>query len=67
MEIRTKERCLLDFILSDGQDRMMETLMIKKQKAIEMFNHLTKQTNEKYEIKTKEFNKKITTPKIYLK
>jgi hypothetical protein len=67
LEIRTKERCLLDFILSDGQDRMMETLMIKKQKAIEMFNHLTKQTNEKYEIKTKEFNKKITTPKIYLK
>ncbi len=59
-----KKDVYVDLILSDGQDRMMETLMIKKQKAIEMFNHLTKQTNEKYEIKTKEFNKKIITPKF---
>ena len=50
----------MDLILSDGQERIMQSLLVKKDKAIKMFENLTKQTNTDFTIKTKEFNK----PKI---
>lgn len=59
-----KNNVNLDLILSDGQSRMMESLEIKKDKAIKMFENLIAQTNDKYEIKTKEFNKEIQLPKF---
>ena len=52
----------VDLILSDGQTRIMESLTVKKEKAISMFENLTKQTNSDFKIVTKEFNKPITLP-----
>lgn len=54
----------VDLILSDGQTRIMESLMVKKEKAINMFETLTKQTNAEFIITKKEFNKKIELPKF---
>jgi len=52
----------VDLVLSDGQTKIMESLLVKKHKAISMFENLTKQTNSDFKIKTKEFNKPITLP-----
>lgn len=53
-----------DLILSDGQERIMQSLLVKKDKAIKMFEKLTQQTNTDFTIKTKEFNKEIIIPKF---
>lgn len=52
----------VDLILSDGQTRIMQSLNVKKDKAIRMFKELTSQTNSDFKISTKEFNKQITLP-----
>jgi len=52
----------VDLILSDGQTRIMESLTVKKEKAISMFENLTKQTNSDFKIVNKEFNKPINLP-----
>jgi hypothetical protein len=57
-----KRNVYVDLILSDGQTRIMESLMIKKDKAIQMFENLTSQTNSDFKIQKKEFNKEIQLP-----
>lgn len=59
-----KREVFADLILSDGQERIMQSLLIKRDKAIQMFNKLTKQTNERFDIQKKEFNKQIVLPKF---
>jgi len=59
-----KREVIVDLILSDGQTRIMESLMIKKDKAIQMFENLTTQVNSDFRIDKKEFNKKIKLPKF---
>lgn len=59
-----KKSVYVDLILSDGQTRIMESLMVKKDKAINMFENLTKQTNAEFKIERKEFNKIIQLPKF---
>jgi len=59
-----KKDVYVDLILSDGQERIMQSLLVKKNKAIKMFEKLTKQTNSDFEIKNKEFNKSIQLPKF---
>ena len=54
----------MDLILSDGQERIMQSLLIKRDKAIKMFEKLTEHTNSDFTIKTKEFNKQVTLPKF---
>jgi len=54
----------IDLILSDGQDRIMQSILIKKEKAIRMFQELSNHTNSIFEIKKKEFNKQIQIPKF---
>jgi hypothetical protein len=61
-----KRNVYVDLILSDGQTRIMESLMVKKDKAIEMFENLTKQTNSDFRITSKEFNKAIQLPKFII-
>lgn len=53
-----------DLILSDGQERIIKSLIVKKDKAIKMFEKLTKQTNQEFSITKKEFNKQIIKPKF---
>lgn len=57
-----KKDVLVDLILSDGQNRIMESLMAKRDKAITMFDNLIKQTNSDFKITNKEFNKPISLP-----
>jgi len=59
-----KKSVYVDLILSDGQTRIMDSLMVKKDKAINMFENLTKQTNAEFKIERKEFNKIIQLPKF---
>ncbi len=59
-----KDPVFADLILSDGQERIMESLLIKKDKAIKMFEKLTKNTNSDFNFKQKEFNKPIQLPKF---
>ncbi len=59
-----KRDVFVDLILSDGQERIMQSLLIKRDKAIKMFEKLTEHTNADYIIKQKEFNKPITLPKF---
>jgi hypothetical protein len=59
-----KRDVFVDLVLSDGQERIMQSLLVKKDKAIKMFEKLSEHTNASYTIKQKEFNKKITLPKF---
>ena len=59
-----KRDVFVDLVLSDGQERIMQSLLIKRDKAIKMFEKLTQQSNSDFTIKTKEFNKEITLPKF---
>ncbi len=57
-----KNKVYVDLILSDGQIKIMESLMIKKDKAIQMFDNLIKSTSTDYSIAKKEFNKQTILP-----
>lgn len=59
-----KKEVFVDLILSDGQERIMQALLVKRDKAIKMFEKLTKQTNSIYTIQQREFNKQINLPKF---
>lgn len=59
-----KRPVTVDLILSDGQQRIMECLLVKRDKAIKMFEKLTQQTNKNYTIVSKEFNKEVKLPKF---
>lgn len=59
-----KRPVIVDLILSDGQTKIIETLMIKKDKAINMFEQLTNQTNKNFKITNKQFNKPVQLPKF---
>lgn len=52
----------VDLVLSDGQSRIMQSLIVKKNKANQMFEKLTKETNSDFKIKTKGFDKPVTIP-----
>lgn len=53
-----------DLILSDGQTRIMQSLMVKKDKAISMFENLAKETNSDFKINKKGFDNPIKLPKF---
>ena len=54
----------IDMVVSDGQTRVIEALEQKTQKAIELYKNLTKNVNQSFENKVKEFNKDIIKPKF---
>jgi SNF2 family DNA or RNA helicase len=57
-----KRPVTVDLIISDGQSRIIESLMVKKEKAVEMFENLTAQTNSDFEIAKTDFTKPIIKP-----
>jgi superfamily II DNA or RNA helicase len=59
-----KNAVVCDMVISDGQTRVLEALQQKTQKAIELHENLTKNVNQVFENKVKEFNKPILTPKF---
>lgn len=59
-----KREVFVDLILSDGQERIMQSLLVKKDKAVKMFEMLSKQTNQDFNITKKQFDKKVIKPKF---
>lgn len=55
---------IADLVLSDGQRRVMESLIAKGNKASELFSKLNANLHTNFETKNKEFNKEIVLPKI---
>lgn len=53
-----------DMVISDGQTRVLQTLEQKTQKAIELYENLTKNVNQSFENKIKQFDKQIIKPKF---
>jgi superfamily II DNA or RNA helicase len=52
----------VDLVMSDGQSSVMESLKKKTEKAIQLYENLTKNVNSSYTDVKKEFNKNIKHP-----
>lgn len=59
-----KTEVTIDMVISDGQTRVVESLQQKTQKAIELYENLTKAVNSSFVNNVKEFNKEIIKPKF---
>src|SRR6478609_9891590 len=57
-----KNPVTVDLVLSDGQSRIMQSLLVKKNKANEMFEKLTTETNSDFKIVSKGFEKQFNLP-----
>jgi hypothetical protein len=55
-------KVIADIVFSDGQKRVLDSLMAKTVKANELFSKLNTNINQKFEITSKEFSKPIITP-----
>lgn len=54
----------VDLVYSDGQKRVMDSLLAKTDKAIELFAKLNSTLHSDFNIKNKEFDKNIILPKF---
>lgn len=57
-----KKEVIADRVLSDGQKRILDSIDIKTEKAIELFDKLNSTLNKKVNTSGKEFNKEIINP-----
>lgn len=57
-----KNDVTIDMVISDGQTRVLESLEQKTQKAIQLYESLTKNVNQNFHHKQKGFNKEIVLP-----
>ena len=57
-----KNEVTIDLVISDGQTRVLQALEQKTQKAIELYENLTKNVNRTIEETKKEFNKEVKQP-----
>jgi len=62
-----KKEVVVDMVYSDGQKRVLDSLLAKTQKANELFSKLNSSIHSSYNIKKTEFNKSITLPKFITK
>ena len=56
------KQVVVDLVFSDGQKRVLDSLLAKTAKANELFSKLNSQLNTSFEVKNKEFNKPIIKP-----
>lgn len=57
-----KRSVTVDLVFSDGQKRILDSLLAKTEKANELFNRLNSSLHQNFEVKNKEFNKQVITP-----
>jgi SNF2 family DNA or RNA helicase len=57
-----KNEVVCDMVISEGQERVMEALEQKTQKAIQLYSNLVQAANRDFTHKTKEFNQSIKMP-----
>lgn len=53
---------IVDLVYSDGQKRVLDSLIAKTEKANQLFTKLNSNLHQNFDIKTKEFNKEIKIP-----
>lgn len=59
-----KHEVTCDMVISEGQERVLEALEQKTQKAIELYGNLVKNANQDFNHVTKEFNQSIKLPEF---
>jgi len=59
-----KSEVVCDMVISDGQERVLEALKQKTQKAIELYGNLVANANRDFSHSTKEFNKTVIIPEF---
>ena len=59
-----KREVICDMVISEGQERVIEALEQKTQKAIELYANLVQAANATYEHTTKEANQVIKLPEF---
>lgn len=59
-----KSEVTCDMVVSEGQERVIEALDQKMQKAIQLYGNLVAAANRDYSIKTREFNQTIQLPEF---
>jgi len=59
-----KKDVTIDMVISDGQVRVLEALQQKTQKAIELYENLTKNVNQTFIENRKQFNQEVIKPKF---
>ena len=57
-----KRSVIVDVPYSEGQERVLQSLVAKGEKANELFSKLNANINKSYEIKDKEFNQPFILP-----
>lgn len=58
-----KKEVIVDMVHSDGQKRVIDVLLLKSEKASELFTKLNSNLHQTFELdRAKDFNKKITIP-----
>lgn len=59
-----KNEVICDMVISEGQERVLEALEQKTQKAIELYGNLVAAANRDFSMTTKEFNQAIKLPEF---
>jgi SNF2 family DNA or RNA helicase len=59
-----KREVTCDMVISEGQERVLEALEQKTQKAIELYGNLVDNANRDFTHVTKEFNQSIQLPEF---
>jgi ERCC4-related helicase len=59
-----KNNVTIDLVISDGQTRVLEALQQKTEKAIQLYENLTKSVNATYSETIKKFDNEIIKPKF---
>lgn len=59
-----KSEVTCDMVISEGQERVMEALEQKTQKAIELYTNLVQSANQDFSHSTKEFNQTVQLPEF---
>jgi hypothetical protein len=55
----------VDMVYSDGQNRVLDSLLVKTDKANQLFSKLNTNINQDFKINPKEFTKEILTPNFF--
>lgn len=59
-----KSEVTCDMVISEGQERVLEALEQKTQKAIELYENLVANANRDFSIRSKEFNQSVIIPEF---
>ena len=59
-----KSEVVCDIVISDGQERVMEALQQKTQKAIELYGNLVSAANQDFSVTTRQFDQKVQLPEF---